>query len=51
MAGMRPQERLWIFPKVNRPVFLVSALLIVAFLPLLSDGLHDWLFQKIQTAA
>ena len=24
---------------------------IVAFLPLLSDGLHDWLFQKIQTAA
>ena len=30
---------------------MLTALLIVAFLPLLSDGLHDWLFQKIQTAA
>jgi len=32
MSGMRPQERLWIFPRVNRPVFLVSAMLIVAFI-------------------
>ncbi len=32
MSGMRPQERFWIFPKVNRPVFIVSAALIVGFI-------------------
>ena len=53
MAGMRPQERLWIFPKVNRPVFLVSALLSLAFIvfgAIFSDfantlftGIQGWL--------
>ena len=32
MATKIPQERLWIFPKVNKPVFSVSALLIVGFI-------------------
>lgn len=32
MSGMRPQERFWIFPKVNRPVFIVSAALIIGFI-------------------
>ncbi|MGR3624829.1 MAG: BCCT family transporter [Limimaricola sp.] len=32
MSGMRPQERFWIFPKVNRPVFIVSAALITGFI-------------------
>ena len=27
-----PQERFWIFPKVHRPVFIVSAALIVGFI-------------------
>ncbi|MBF5058483.1 hypothetical protein Y5W_03777, partial [Alcanivorax sp. 521-1] len=27
---------------------MLTALLIVSFLPLISDGLHEWLFQKIQ---
>ncbi|MEY1662176.1 TRAP transporter large permease subunit [Isoalcanivorax beigongshangi] len=29
---------------------LLTALLVVAFLPLASDGLHDWLFQKVQSS-
>jgi TRAP-type C4-dicarboxylate transport system permease large subunit len=29
---------------------MLSALLIVAFLPLAFDGLHDWLFQKVDVA-
>ena len=28
---------------------ILFALLIVSFLPLVSDGLHEWLFQKIQS--
>ena len=28
---------------------MLTALLIVSFLPLVSDGLHEWLFQKIQS--
>lgn len=32
MSTKIPQERLWIFPKVNKPVFATSAILIVAFI-------------------
>ncbi len=32
MGTKIPQDRLWIFPKVNRPVFATSAILIVGFI-------------------
>ena len=32
MAETNPQERFWIFPRVNRPVFIISAALIVGFI-------------------
>ena len=32
MDEMNPQERFWIFPRVNRPVFIISAALIVGFI-------------------
>lgn len=32
MADMNPQKRFWIFPRVNRPVFITSAAMIVGFI-------------------
>ena len=32
MSSRIPQKRLWIFPKVNRPVFATSAILILGFI-------------------
>ncbi|PYE86083.1 BCCT family transporter [Pseudoroseicyclus aestuarii] len=32
MSNRIPQDRFWIFPKVNRPVFIVSAGLIISFI-------------------
>ncbi|WPY96749.1 BCCT family transporter (plasmid) [Limimaricola variabilis] len=50
MPGMRPQERFWIFPKVNRPVFIVSAALIVAFILFgaIFDDLANTVFTGVQ---
>ncbi|SDE15782.1 BCCT family transporter [Limimaricola pyoseonensis] len=50
MSGMRPQERFWIFPKVNRPVFIISAGLIVGFILFgaLFDDLANSIFQGAQ---
>lgn len=50
MSGMRPQERFWIFPKVNRPVFIVSAALIIGFILFgaLFNDLANTVFTGIQ---
>ncbi|MCZ4262049.1 BCCT family transporter [Limimaricola sp. G21655-S1] len=50
MSGMRPQERFWIFPKVNRPVFIVSAALIIGFIlfGVLFNELANTVFTGIQ---
>ncbi len=50
MSGMRPQERFWIFPKVNRPVFIVSAALIVGFILFgaIFDELANTVFTSVQ---
>ncbi|WP_415146675.1 BCCT family transporter [Limimaricola cinnabarinus] len=50
MSGMRPQERFWIFPKVNRPVFITSAALIVGFILFgaIFDELANTVFTSVQ---
>ena len=50
MSGMRPQERFWIFPKVNRPVFIASAALIVGFILFGAtfDDLANTVFTSVQ---
>jgi choline/glycine/proline betaine transport protein len=47
---MRPQERFWIFPKVNRPVFITSAALIVGFILFgaIFDELANTVFTSVQ---
>ena len=51
MKNRIPQERLWIFPKVNKPVFTASAVIIVGFIlfgAIFSD-LANTLFVGAQT--
>ncbi|MBN9675365.1 BCCT family transporter [Salipiger bermudensis] len=51
MKQMRPQESFWIFPKVHRPVFIVSAGLIVGFIlfGVLFNDLANTIFTGLQS--
>ncbi|CAM4338882.1 BCCT family transporter [Palleronia rufa] len=51
MSSKIPQERLWIFPRVNRPVFAISAILILGFILFgaVFNDLANTIFSGLQT--